>query len=79
MLDRSQGLALAYLAFMPGTVLVALIAAVGAIIVAFINYLVSRTQARDIRARLQKDVEVLAKLENGSIEFEWMEDTYSGL
>jgi hypothetical protein len=59
---------------MSGPVAAALIAALGTVIVALINSLVTRGQSRDARARLQKDTETIGKLEKGSPEFSAMEE-----
>jgi hypothetical protein len=59
---------------MSGPVAVALIAALGTAIVALINSFVTRGQARDARARLQKDLDAFGKLEKDSPEFSIMEE-----
>lgn len=51
---------------------VALIAALGTIVVALIGFLVQRTQANDARTRLQKDIDLLGKLDPLSLEHKWM-------
>jgi hypothetical protein len=54
---------------MSGPIAAALIAALGTVLVGLINYLVSRGQSRDARTRLEKDVEILGKLDKDALEF----------
>ena len=59
---------------MSGPVAIALIAALGTVMVALTNSLVTRGQSKDARARLQRDIEAIGKLEKGSLEFSVMEE-----
>jgi hypothetical protein len=54
-------------------VLVALIAALGTVVVALVGIFASRMESRDARARLMKDLEISSKLETESLAWRVMD------
>jgi uncharacterized membrane-anchored protein YhcB (DUF1043 family) len=51
---------------------VAIIAALGTVVVALIGFFAQRIQARDARAKVQRDLDLLSRLEPGSSEHQWL-------
>jgi hypothetical protein len=51
---------------------VAIIAALGTIAVALLSFFTQRIQSRDLRVKLEKDLELLDKLDKDSLEYNWL-------